>query len=90
MSRTMALLEQRISMTEDRLTNVVAYSRGMVEVPSSLQRNAVSSETKKMAFESKATEVRTDHIQEESFEVEHVDGTQSSSYEEVEADAQTG
>jgi hypothetical protein len=33
MTRTMALLEQRITMTEDRLANVVAYSRGMVEVP---------------------------------------------------------
>jgi hypothetical protein len=41
MTRTMGLLEQRISMTEDRLSNVVAYSRGMVEVPASIGREAM-------------------------------------------------
>lgn len=41
MTRTMALLEQRISMTEDRLSNVVAYSRGMVEVPTVTGRSSL-------------------------------------------------
>ena len=79
----MALLEQRISMTEDRLTNVVAYSRGMVEVPSTLPqmaRGVPYSSTQPPAARTDATEY--DPEQEPSFEVQQVYATQSSSFEE--------
>lgn len=83
MSRTMALLEQRISMTEDRLTNVVAYSRGMVEVHATLPRTARGvnlSSTQPPA--ARNDDADFDNEQEPSFEVQQVDATQSSSFEE--------
>lgn len=40
MTRTMGLLEQRVSMTEDRVSGILAYSRGMVEVPTTTARPA--------------------------------------------------
>ena len=69
-------------MTEDRLTNVVAYSRGMVEVPSTLPRTALGvpySSVHQPAAKVDAPEF--DQEQEPSFEVQQVDGTQSSSFE---------
>ena len=39
----MSLLEERISMNEDRIGNMVAYSRGMVEVPATYSNDGVAS-----------------------------------------------
>lgn len=39
----MSLLEERISMNEDRIGNMVAYSRGMVEVPATYGHDGVAS-----------------------------------------------
>ena len=52
MTRTMSLLEERITMTEDRLSHVVAYSRGMVEVPTTIGR----AELPKQVFEERGVD----------------------------------